>query len=32
MEARLGGLGPVAVNHEADNLNLAIDGALEKLK
>ena len=32
MEARLGGLGPVAVNHEADNLNLAIDGALEKLE
>jgi ribosomal subunit interface protein len=32
MEARLGGLGPVAVNHEAENLNLAIDGAMEKLE
>jgi ribosomal subunit interface protein len=32
MEARLGGLGPVAVNHEADNLILAIDGAMEKLE
>jgi ribosomal subunit interface protein len=32
MEARLGGLGPVAVNHEAESLNLAIDGAMEKLE
>lgn len=32
MEARLAGLGPVAVNHEAQNLNLAIDGAMEKLE
>jgi len=32
MEARVGGFGPVSVNHEADNLNLAIDGAMEKLE
>jgi ribosome-associated translation inhibitor RaiA len=32
MEARLGGLGPVAANHEAENLELAINGALEKLE
>jgi ribosome-associated translation inhibitor RaiA len=32
MEARMGGLGPVAVNHEAENLDLAINGALEKLE
>ena len=32
MEARLAGLGPVDVNHEADNLDLAIDGAMEKLE
>jgi ribosome-associated translation inhibitor RaiA len=32
MEARLGGLGPVAVDHEAANLDLAINGALEKLE
>ena len=32
MEARLAGLGPVAVNHEADNLDLAINGAMEKLE
>ena len=32
MEARLGGLGPVAVDHEADDLTLAIDGAMEKLE
>jgi ribosome-associated translation inhibitor RaiA len=32
MEARLGGLGPVAVNHEAENLDLAINGAMEKLE
>lgn len=32
MEARLGGMGPIAVNHEADNLDLAINGAMEKLE
>jgi ribosomal subunit interface protein len=32
MEARIGGIGPVSVNHEADNLDLAIDGAMEKLE
>jgi ribosome-associated translation inhibitor RaiA len=32
MEARLSGLGPVDVNHEADNIELAIDGAMEKLE
>ena len=32
MEARVGGFGPISVNHEADNLNLAIDGAMEKLE
>src|SRR5919206_3447422 len=32
MEARIGGLGPVSVNHEAESLNLAIDGAMEKLE
>ena len=32
MEARLGGLAPVAVNHEAENLDLAINGAIEKLE
>lgn len=32
MEARLAGLGPVDVNHEAENLQLAIDGAMEKLE
>jgi ribosome-associated translation inhibitor RaiA len=32
MEARLGGLGPVAVNHEAETLDLAINGAMEKLE
>ena len=32
MEARLGGLGPVAVGHEAENLDLAINGAMEKLE
>jgi ribosome-associated translation inhibitor RaiA len=32
MEARLAGLGPVDVNHEADNLQVAIDAALEKLE
>lgn len=32
MEARLAGLGPVDVEHEADSLQLAIDGAMEKLE
>ena len=32
MEARLAGLGPVDVNHEAESLDLAIDGAMEKLE
>jgi ribosome-associated translation inhibitor RaiA len=32
MEARVAGFGPVSVTHEADNLNLAIDGAMEKLE
>jgi len=32
MEARFAGMGPVAVNHEAENLDLAINGALEKLE
>ena len=32
MEARIGGVGPISVNHEADSLNLAIDGAMEKLE
>jgi ribosome-associated translation inhibitor RaiA len=32
MEARLGGLGPIAVNHEAETLDLAINGAMEKLE
>lgn len=32
MEARLSGLGPVDANHEADNLEVAIDAALEKLE
>lgn len=32
MEARLGGLGPVAVDHEAPSLDLAINGAMEKLE
>jgi ribosomal subunit interface protein len=32
MEARLGGLGPIAANHEAENVNLAIEGAMEKLE
>jgi ribosome-associated translation inhibitor RaiA len=32
MEARVGGFGPISVNHEAENLNLAIDGAMEKLE
>ena len=32
MEARVGGFGPISVQHEADTLNLAIDGAMEKLE
>src|SRR3954464_10354488 len=32
MEARVAGFGPISVNHEADNLSLAIDGAMEKLE
>ena len=32
MEARIGGIGPVAVNHEAESLEFAIDGAMEKLE
>lgn len=32
MEARLAGIGPVDVTHEAENLQLAIDGAMEKLE
>jgi len=32
MEARVAGVGPVDVNHEAETLDLAIDGAMEKLE
>lgn len=32
MEARLAGVGPVDVNHEAETLDPAIDGAMEKLE
>ena len=32
MEARIGGIGPVSVNHEAESLDFAIDGAMEKLE
>ena len=32
MEARLAGLGPVDAEHEAPSLDLAIDGAMEKLE
>jgi ribosome-associated translation inhibitor RaiA len=32
MEARFSGLGPIDVNHEAENIELAIDGAMEKLE
>lgn len=32
MEARVAGIGPVDVDHEAETLNLAIDGAMEKLE
>lgn len=31
MEARLAALGPVAADHQAENLDLAISGAMEKL-
>ena len=31
MEARVAALGPIAVDHQAENLNLAISGAIEKL-
>lgn len=32
LEARLAGLSPVAVTHQAESLQLAFDGALEKLE
>lgn len=32
MEARVAGLGPIDANHEAPSLDLAIDGAMEKLE
>lgn len=32
MEARVGGLGAVSANHEAPSVELAIDGAMEKLE
>jgi hypothetical protein len=32
LEARLTGLQPIAVTHEAASLRLAIEGAAEKLK
>ena len=32
MEARVAGFGPIDANHEADSLDLAIDGAMEKLE
>ena len=32
MEARLAGVGPVDANHEAQSVELAIDGAMEKLE
>jgi ribosome-associated translation inhibitor RaiA len=32
MEARVAGFGPIDVNHEAPSLDLAIDGAMEKLE
>lgn len=32
MEARVGGLAPIAVTNEADNLELAMEGAAEKLE
>lgn len=32
MEARVAGFGPIDANHEAPSLDLAIDGAMEKLE
>jgi ribosomal subunit interface protein len=32
MEARVAGVGPIDANHEAPSLDLAIDGAMEKLE
>ena len=32
MEARVAGIGPIDANHEAESLQLAIDGAMEKLE
>ena len=32
MEARVAGLGPVDAEHEAPDLDLAVDGAIEKLE
>lgn len=32
MEARIAGVGPIDANHEAGNLEVAIDGAMEKLE
>src|SRR5436190_6475832 len=32
MEARVAGIGPIDAAHEADSLQLAIDGAMEKLE
>ena len=32
MEARVSGVGPISANHEADSLDLAIDGAMDKLE
>ena len=32
MEARVAGIGPVDAAHEAESLQLAIDGAMEKLE
>lgn len=32
MEARVAGFGPIDANHEASSLDLAIDGAMEKLE
>ena len=31
MEARVAGIGPIDAQHEAESLQLAIDGAMEKL-
>ena len=32
MEARIGGVGAISANHEAPTVDLAIDGAMEKLE